>query len=332
MSDRCPSCGASSAIGEEGRSHEQGGVRYTLMRCGACTMIFWTPLRMPDRHYYESLELDLDSSYYETMHTEGYGELPIHQKPFFRHCRLRQGQLLDLGCGDGTFLRFARAAGFDPVGVDFDAASVESAQRQGLEAVSSSFDEYFQEARQAGMRFDVVTMFEVLEHQCDPVGLLRGAFELLGSDGLLAGTVPNRVRFKPFGIDRYDFPPHHFLWFSRDVLEAMLSRAGFMDAVVSVELFGFRMDELRNRLGRPVKAFVARGVRGRSQREPRVPGASSASPLRGSRAQVLDAIKTVSRLAAAPAKIAEAAGERVTGRGASLYFQARKPGLASISH
>lgn len=42
-------------------------------------------------------------------------------------------RVLDVGCGDGAFLEWARAAGWDAFGVDFDPAAVASARSRGLE-------------------------------------------------------------------------------------------------------------------------------------------------------------------------------------------------------
>lgn len=116
-------------------------------------------------------------------------------------------RLLDVGCGTGGFLDLARRRrGARVAGVELDAALAARAAARGLEVTAGDFADV-----PAG-DFDVVTMFQVLEHLPDPRAALVRAFGLLRPGGVLCVEVPvaDCVARRLFG--RYWFPllpPYH---------------------------------------------------------------------------------------------------------------------------
>ena len=82
-------------------------------------------------------------------------------------------RLLDVGCGYGTFIALARAAGWDATGMDYSAAAASAArQRYGVDVQVGDFAQH-------GTRpdhFDVITMWDAIEHFPDPIQALRSAF------------------------------------------------------------------------------------------------------------------------------------------------------------
>ncbi|WP_340371399.1 class I SAM-dependent methyltransferase [Thermodesulfobacterium thermophilum] len=99
-----------------------------------------------------------------------------------------------------------------------------------------SLEEFYEFARERNLKFDVITFFEVLEHQDRPMDFLRMVRELLKEGGYMAGSVPNRESFFAEILIRkdslIDYPPHHFLRFSHKALENALKLAGFRDIKV----------------------------------------------------------------------------------------------------
>jgi len=146
-------------------------------------------------------------------------------------------KLLDVGCGEGSFLLYCAKKGVDAWGVDFDKKSLEAARNKldSERLFYGSLSDFVLYARAKGLRFDIITCFEVLEHQDEPGRFLEYIRSLLKPGGWLIGSVPNRDRFlvnvsrRAGYID--DFPPHHFLWFSEDSLINILSTGGFIPSV-----------------------------------------------------------------------------------------------------
>jgi SAM-dependent methyltransferase len=195
-------------------------------------MMFWSPL-MADPSVYEGEGFEAYKDYHS-----GARPFPRWAEPLFHSLPERAGVALDIGCGDGAVLSRLAEAGFDPNGIDLDEKSIQVARGKfGLGKVSAAtLEEYSRECRKRELRFDLITFFEVLEHQDDPRGFLSQVLTLGKPGCVVAGSVPNRDRFLA-RLDRRlsdgDLPPHHFLWFSARSLTRMLQDAGLHDVTIA---------------------------------------------------------------------------------------------------
>jgi len=137
-------------------------------------------------------------------------------------------RLLDVGCGDGSFLEFAQRAGWSVMGVDFDPKAVEAAQSRGLDI------------RQGGVevlpddeRFDGITLSHVIEHVHDPLALLKSCHRLLSPGGWIWLETPNldSLGHGYYGANwRGLEPPRHLVLFTPDAMQQALAAAGFIGA------------------------------------------------------------------------------------------------------
>ena len=209
----CPVCGAAV----QASSIETVG-RFSLFACAQCDLHFWNPREMPDGSWYEQMYGSRDAHI-----------LPLEpgHKYFLADPRApKSGDLLDVGCGTGNFLLAARGAGFQVSGTELDPAAIRFIQTAlGIENVFPLTITGFAAANPAG-KFAVVTAWEVLEHQADPVAFLRAIKSCLNPHGFLALSVPNRNRWLT-GPDVLDYPPNHFLRWSAAALKNFLAAQGF---------------------------------------------------------------------------------------------------------
>lgn len=147
------------------------------------------------------------------------------------------GSLLDVGCATGIFLETMRdAPGWQLKGVEISehAASIAREQKK-LDVISGTLEQ----TRFADGQFDVVTLWDVLEHLHDPAGSLREIFRILKPGGVIVFRVPNGGSldarlFGPYwaGLE----PPRHLFIFDRKTLTAFLSNAGFTKIQMSCEI------------------------------------------------------------------------------------------------
>jgi SAM-dependent methyltransferase len=142
-----------------------------------------------------------------------------------RHCRT--GRLLDVGCGTGAFLTEMHSVpGWQLMGVEPVALACRKARSFGLSVVRGKLSE----AAFPNETFDVVTMWHVLEHVCDPTVNLLEAHRILRPSGTLLVAVPVmdsllRRWFGPEWVE-WDLPRHTFL-FSSATMHALLRKSDF---------------------------------------------------------------------------------------------------------
>lgn len=143
----------------------------------------------------------------------------------FRHLQAprKGGRILDVGCGDGSFLRNAAMMGWTSVGTDIDSTVVAKARKAGLDVRHGTIDE-------VQGPFDAITISHVIEHVHDPVAVIRACFDRLEQGGTLWIETPNvdalglrRFRANWRGLE----PPRHLVLFSRSALHKTLRNAGF---------------------------------------------------------------------------------------------------------
>lgn len=257
---KCPVCDAE--MQDPLRAAPAGG--YALCDCPACGVGFAAPMRAADGDWYAASPLYLQA---KLLH------LPLgwHHGRFLQWAGAGAGRrLFDVGCGTGGFLDAARARGFTPFGIDFDADNVARArERHGLREVEAlSLAEHA--TRHPERRFDVVTLFEVIEHVEDPVAFLGEVRRLLLPGGFVALSTPNRER----GVDPLregDLPPNHLTRWRPRALEALLARSGFTLELLEVK--PLQLEDICGALRARVRLGVARRMMERSaaQGEEQVP-------------------------------------------------------------
>lgn len=138
----------------------------------------------------------------------------------------KPGKLLDVGCGNGSFLSLMRSAGWDVSGIEPDPKAADLArQRLGIPIRGG---ELFEAGFGAGS-FDAVTLQHVIEHVHDPIGVLSECRRILKPKGQLVIVTPNlqSVGHKWFRSDwRGLEPPRHLHIFSSRALERAVEMAG----------------------------------------------------------------------------------------------------------
>jgi 2-polyprenyl-3-methyl-5-hydroxy-6-metoxy-1,4-benzoquinol methylase len=172
--------------------------------------------------------------------------------------------LLDIGCGDGTFLLGARAQGWDVAGTELNPAVATAA---GLRVWTRLED------AASLAPFGCITLWHTLEHMRSPRDVIAQAARLLEPGGTLLVAVPNAdgLQARVFGSDWFHLDvPRHLFHFGPDSLSRIIEGAGLQvtrsfHMEVEYDMLGWTQSAL-NRVSSPLNAFfnlvTARGPRG----------------------------------------------------------------------
>lgn len=134
--------------------------------------------------------------------------------------------LLEVGCGTGSDLEWARQRGWDVHGLELNESAVEFAKKQGLDVQRSTFEE----ANLLANSFDCIIMSQVLEHLYSPKLALQRCYQLLRPGGLLLIAVPKFDSWTRHALGKFWHNllfPIHLHHFNQPVLERMIRGAGF---------------------------------------------------------------------------------------------------------
>lgn len=136
------------------------------------------------------------------------------------------GRLLDVGCGDGSFLSSMKQLGWNVIGVEPDGKSVSIASEKfGLEVFHGSLER----AKFPDKHFDAITMNHVIEHVPNPIELLAECVRVLKPGGKIMVATPN-IKSLGHHIFTQDWRglevPRHITLFSPLALRLCSERVG----------------------------------------------------------------------------------------------------------
>lgn len=216
----CPAC-------SHQRSQEVEKVStYTLRKCQSCTLVYADPMRGGDIAFYQDhivyAQPSREQALFHKRNASNYKNRSLLK------LLPERAHTLDIGCGYGAFVSMAHDQGFNAHGIDFNADQVATGKAafnlEGrlhagrLEDHSSLFQP---------STYDMVSMFEVIEHVEAPKQLVERAHDLLKPGGLLALSCPNEDRWQPTGRIFVDYPPHHLTRWSKAAMRKLLEQTGF---------------------------------------------------------------------------------------------------------
>lgn len=212
----CPVCSNRLDLHLRGVSDPVTGLQFDLLKCSVCGIGVTDPA--PEQlqpHYAE---------YYGARH--GITARLCDHRRIGLVTRMagpgRGRRLLDIGCGEGTFLRAAHKRGWEAIGTELNSAP---ARRLGLE-VFNSLDECADRGP-----FDCVTLWHSLEHMPDPWAVIARIRRLVADQGLLLIAVPDfeGLQSKTFGASWLHLDmPRHLYHFTATSIDGMLHRTEFV--------------------------------------------------------------------------------------------------------
>ena len=232
------------------------GQHQTIVKCRDCGLVYVNPHRKASAilHNYEEV---VDGLYVE----EREGRVLTfqrHLRPLEELMPPAQGRrLLDVGCHIGVFLEIAQERGWEAWGVEPSRWAAGEARSRGLQVIAGTLDD----VHLAGESFDVITMWDVIEHLTNPLRELRESHRLLKKGGLI-GIHTMNIESPLARLMGPRWPwlmEMHLYYFSPRTLGEMLRKAGFTVVKMVNQGRFLRLGYLTTRI-EPYSSLIARGM------------------------------------------------------------------------
>ncbi|MGB0524007.1 MAG: class I SAM-dependent methyltransferase [Flammeovirgaceae bacterium] len=206
---------------------------WQIVKCSNCGFIFTNPrptLKTLPNYYQE--EYFKDERHYSKFYNED-GSIKVAGIDYhsriadIEHHVQQRGNLLEIGCARGEFLKQMKARGWSVNGVEIsEDASTYAREQNHIDVFCGTLEEYKEEKL-----FDVICMYQTLEHVPHPQYVIERSFSLLKSGGIVVIEVPNVQAFDmKISKERtrlsYDLP-RHLNHFYPSQLEKELKKCGF---------------------------------------------------------------------------------------------------------
>jgi len=202
---------------------------WNLIKCENCGLLFLDPQpgwKELSAHYPKEYHAYLGKDSKITDFLRGLG-LRSRVKSILGKTTVQKGSLLDVGCATGDFLHaFQSAADWNVMGLEIVPEAAAAARAKGLTIIEKDLEA----ANLAKGSFDVITLWDVLEHMPNPAKTLQTCYSLLKPGGKLVLKCPD-----PAGKEASMFQeswigfeaPQHLFGFPQPVLVNKLKEIGF---------------------------------------------------------------------------------------------------------
>jgi 2-polyprenyl-3-methyl-5-hydroxy-6-metoxy-1,4-benzoquinol methylase len=224
----------------------------SLLVCAACGLRTLSPLPEPKElaslytagEYFDTPYFTVDDERAGTAHYRHFRDVAS----LFEHACGREGRVLEVGPGRGTFLRMCLDRSIKAEGLDPSARIVEALESTLGCPVRRGF---LEEAAYEQGSFSAVAAFDVIEHCVDPSGWLREVNRILSPGGLLALSTVNVANL----LDRLGkllyragvrrpverlYPPYHLYYYTPATLARYLDKEGFSVVTMEQENYDIR--------------------------------------------------------------------------------------------
>ena len=224
----CPICGSDS------RKHSFDLDHFSYYECESCSSVYTFPF----------LKEEIIGKLYTSGAYDEYQKKLVHSSSGLRRDLLdkrkvdqiesflpTRGDLLDVGCGQGTFLKSCKDRGWNVSGVDPSAKSAQLAKEKFDIHVENKFFSELEGIK----KFDCITFWGVLEHLMEPPSAVEKASELCKEGGVVMFEVPSSdcllskylQKSQSLKVTRYIESGRHNIFFSKKGIEMLLNSNGF---------------------------------------------------------------------------------------------------------
>ena len=139
----------------------------------------------------------------------------------------KPGRILDIGCGEGLFLQCMKKLGWHVTGCEISEIAADRAEKRLGQRIHRAD---FESMEKENIPWDVIMLWQVLEHVPNPNHLLQEVSKHLKDDGLIVIAVPNATSWQArlFGPNWFHLdPPRHLYHMGLPHLHQLAAKVGF---------------------------------------------------------------------------------------------------------
>ncbi|MFZ2522904.1 MAG: class I SAM-dependent methyltransferase [Minisyncoccia bacterium] len=207
---------------------------YRLYKCSECGLVFVSP--QPTQQFLADTLYSYESGY-QANRVEDLAKTQEPERVSFIYDYFEKvcpkGKILDVGCGNGQTLYWAKKRGFDPYGIEVNKRTADHANKNGLPV----YNGFLEDAPYDKNSFDLMFLGEIIEHINSPRDFIINCSSLLKNGGYVGITTPNLncpwsktnyLLYKFFGIPWSSVtPPYHLFQFNDENLDRLMKEFGF---------------------------------------------------------------------------------------------------------
>jgi len=208
---------------------------FNIYRCHNCELLFLWPVPDSRSIYNQDYFMGADMGYgFIDYDEDKKAMIPTFNKylDLIEKATGRKGRLLDVGAATGFFMQLAEKRGWRTSGVEISEYAAKIGQGRGLDIKNGILED----AEFSVDTFDVITMWDVVEHFTDPALTLKKARKLLAPGGVLAINTPDGGSLWAGLMKSWWhalIPPEHINIFNKKSLELILSQNGFRLIIIA---------------------------------------------------------------------------------------------------
>lgn len=161
--------------------------------------------------------------------------------------------LLDIGAGSGTFAKLAQEDGWDVTAIDPAIDEAQFVENPGIKVLKGEIDSLPNE-----IKYDIITLWDVIEHTEMPLKLISQAKSLLKKEGWLVVETGNYKSIDRVsrGLEHWIYQLDHRWYFSPESIKKIFSDCGFQNAILCDRVLRPNWKGSLNYLGPSRKGFI----------------------------------------------------------------------------
>jgi len=224
---------------------------YRIIDCKSCNFIHILPIpsknklkNLYEKNYYKKIKPvfitkhESEMDYWNFIYDEKINILN-------KYVKSKNKKILDIGCGPGFFLRRSKYHGWKTLGIEPSEIAANYAEKQKIPVIK----DFFQNVDLKKLdKFNTIYMHDVLEHDSNPIELLKNCHNLLKKNGIIIIESPNDYNPLQMIVQKalkkseyWLVPPQHINYFNFESLSKLLKKLGFeiilKESTFPLELF-----------------------------------------------------------------------------------------------